>query len=133
MGDDAVDSMLYAINRETGEKFAIGKEITQIPKLAPGGILKETKEPILTGGRDFDFTVKLKTITKKRFIKLLMAKGYQKNQAIKMHQEYMSDHRFVRSRLGLELFVATYNIEPSFKIKIGGKVIDVDYIKTNNM
>ena len=66
MGDDAVDSMLYAVNRETGEKFAIGKEITQIPKLAPGGILKKTKEPILTGGRDFDFTVKLKTITKKR-------------------------------------------------------------------
>ena len=129
MGDDTIDSMLYAINRETGEKFKIG---TQVPKLAPGGIQKEIKEPILTGGRDFDFIVKLKTITKKRFIKLLMAKGYQKNQAIKMHQEYMLNNRFVRSRLGLEIFVATYNIDSNFKIKIGGKEYDAS-IETNNM
>lgn len=106
MGNDTVDEMLYAINRETGEKFKIGTQV----KLAPGGIQKEIKEPILTGGRDFDFIVKLKTITKKRFIKLLMAKGYQRNQAIKIHQQYMLNNRFVRSRLGLEVFVATYNI-----------------------
>lgn len=38
MGYDTVDSMLYAINRETREKIKIG---SQVPKLALGGIQKE--------------------------------------------------------------------------------------------
>lgn len=124
MGDNLIDSMLYAINHKTGEKFTIGKgisEFPQIPKLAPGGIVDEV--PVLTGGHscNYDFTVKLKTIKKKRFIKLLMSKGYQRNEANKMHKEYMKLHTS-RSRMGLELFVMTYGIKQNeFKIKVGGR------------
>lgn len=129
MGENLIDSILYAINNETGEKNMIGKGITkfpkipklEIPKLAPGGIID--KEPVLTGGYrcSSNFTIKLKNIKKKRFIKLLMSKGYQKNKALEMHKEYMKLHTS-RSRIGLELFVMTYGIKLNeFKIKVGGR------------
>ena len=50
-----------------------------------------------------------------------MARSYQKNQAIKMHNEYMQKFK-VRSRLGLEVFMMTYGIKPNeIKIKVGGR------------
>lgn len=129
MGDDAVDSMLYAINKETGEKFAIGGVIGT-PELAPGGIIDE--KPCVFGETEgsFECAVQIKTITKKRFIKLLMAKGFQRNYAIKMHEIYKNRYGS-RSRLGLELFVATWNTEPEFKVIIGKEVYSNG--KTNNM
>lgn len=133
MGDDVLDSMLYAINKETGEEFAVGG-ITKIPKLAPGGIVNDI-EPVSNLGDDFEaeITVRLKTITKKRFIKLLMAKGYQRNDAIKIHKNYMDEHKFIRSRLGLEIFVIKQNIESKeFKVIVEGKEVNVNG-KTNNM
>lgn len=53
-----------------------------------------------------EMIINLKTITKKRFIKLLMAKGYQRNHAIKLHEKYMEKYK-LRSRIGLEFFIAT--------------------------
>ena len=131
MGDDALDSMLYAINCETGEKFLIGKGIAEIPKIAPGG--NTFKEPIIFEEpvESFECTVQIKTITKKRFIKLLMAKGFQRNYAIKMHEIYKNIYGS-RSRLGLELFVETWNTEPEFKVIIGRKEVYSNG-KTNNM
>lgn len=125
MGDDATDAVLYAINCKTGEKFKIG---TKIPKLAPGGIA--FKEPIIFEEpvESFECMVKIKTITKKRFIKLLMAKGFQKKDAIKMHEIYKRKYKS-RSMLGLEMFVATWNVNTEFKITVGG----VKNAKTNNM
>lgn len=133
MGDDAVDSILYAINKETGESFAVGRTV-EIPELAPGGI-EDCEPPIGTLAEDTagEITVRLKTIKKKRFIKLLMAKGYQRNEAIKMHKEYMNEHRLIRSRLGLELFVITYNTEPTeVKVFVEGKEANING-KANNM
>ncbi len=83
--DDLTKPMLYAINYETGEKFPIGRGIA---KIAPGG--NTFKNPIIFEEPvgEFECTVQIKTITKKRFIKLLMAKGFQKNYAIRMHEIY---------------------------------------------
>ncbi len=133
MGDDAVDSMLYAINKETGEEFAVGG-IVEMPKLAHGGIV-DCEMPMESLGENLEaeITVKLKTITKKRFIKLLMAKGYQRNDAIKLHEKYMNEHEFVRSRLGLEIFIIKQNIESKeFKVIVEGKEVNING-KTNNM
>lgn len=119
MGDDSIDSMLYAINKETGEEFAVGG-ITEIPKLAPGGIVDcGMPKGVLGENFEAEIAVSLKTITRKRFIKLLMAKRYQRNEAIKIHEKYMNEHNFARSRLGLEIFIIKQNIETKeFKITV---------------
>jgi len=104
MGDDKLNAMLYAIHRDTKEKFAIGKVISE---LTTDEMLEvEENNTIANLGENLstEMIIKLKTITKKRFIKLLMAKGYQKNQAIKIHNEYMQKHK-ARSRIGLEVFI----------------------------
>lgn len=110
MEEDALDSTIYAINKETGEEFAVGG-VVEMPRLAPGGVLKDTNEPIILTGGSCECVVSLKTITKKRFIKLLMARGYQRNDAIKLHEKYMNEHGSVRSRLGLEIFIIKQHIE----------------------
>lgn len=129
MGDDDLKkSMLYAINYETGEKFPIGRGIAEI---APGG--NTFKDPIIFEEPvgEFEFAIQMKTITKKRFIKLLMAKGFQKNHAIKMHEIYKNRYGS-RTRLGLEVFAETYNTEPEIKVIIGGKEVYSNG-ETNNM
>ena len=60
---------------------------------------------------------------KKRFIKLIMSKGYQKNEAYKMHQEYMKKYKS-RTLIGFTIFLESYNIKPIFKLKIGEKVYE---------
>lgn len=108
MGDDTVDSILYAINKETGQKIEFGKGFTEIPKLAPGGITDQKNLFIGLGEQpECVYSINLKTITKKRFIKLLMGRGYQKNQAIKIHKKYMKVHK-TRNMLGLEMFITSY-------------------------
>lgn len=125
MGDDAVSSMLYAINRETGEKTKIGKGCA-LPKLAPGGLKFENVffEEFISE-KEIEIAVMPKTITKKRFIKLLMGMGYQRNEASKMHKEYMKHNKF-RTELGMTFFEIFYNTEPKIKLRIGDEEIDVD-------
>lgn len=131
MGDDAIDAMIYAINRETGEKTEIGKGCA-LPKLAPGGLeFKDVFFEEFIGKEEFEIAVKPKTITKKRFIKLLMGMGYQRNEASKMHEEYMKYNKF-RTELGMTFFEIFYNTEPKIKLRIGDEEIDVDS-QTDNM
>ena len=73
-----------------------------------------------------------KAITKKRFIKLLMGMGHQRNEANKMHQEYMKLNK-LRTEIGLIFFEMFYDVEPKFKLQIEGREFDVECVKTNNM
>lgn len=102
MGDDKLDSMLYAIDRETGEKFAIGKTTSRLTDVE----IENNSIANLGETLEAEMIINLKTITKKRFIKLLMSKSYQRNEAIKIHKEYMKKYK-VRSRIGLEFFIVT--------------------------
>ena len=111
---------LRAINYETGEEFEIGKTIST---LTPGG--NAFKEPIIFEEpvSYAECVVKLKTITKKRFIKLLMSKRIQKREAIKIHAEYMKQYK-IRSELGLYTFYAMMDAESSeIKIFVNGKEV----------
>lgn len=131
MGDDTIDAMIYAINKETGEQLAIGRGC-ELPKLAPGGLEFENVffEEFI-GEDEIEIAVMPKTITKKRFIKLLMGMGYQRNEANKMHEEYMKLNKF-RTELGMTFFEIFYNTETKIKLGIGDEEIDVDS-QTNNM
>lgn len=131
MGDDTIDAMIYAINKETGEQSEIGRGC-ELPKLAPGGLEFENVffEEFI-GEDEIEIAVMPKTITKKRFIKLLMGMGYQRNEANKMHEEYMKLNKF-RTELGMTFFEIFYNTETKIKLRIGDEEIDVD-IQTNNM
>lgn len=68
-----------------------------------------------------------KAITKKRFIKLLMGMGHQRNEANKMHQEYMKTHKS-RSEIGLIFFTSVYDavqyMNSTLKTHIGEREID---------
>lgn len=131
MGDDhKLDAVLYSIDGSTGEMKPLGKLI-EIPKLSPGGIVNE-KISDVGETREIVIPLNPKTITKKRFVKLLMGRGYQRNEANKMHQEYMSLNK-IRTKIGLIFFEIFYDVEPKFKLQIEGRELDVDCIKTNNM
>ena len=124
MGEEKELPTVYAIDEETGESFKIG-EIIDLPRLETGGIVEKDKCFIaeeLKEGIEAEFSIKIKTIKKKRFIKLLMSKGYQRNEAIKMHEEY-KQRGLLRSRIGLELFVDTYNAlkECTIEVSFQGK------------
>lgn len=109
MGEDdhKLNGIFYAINGSTGEMKPLGETTIEIPELASGGIIDEKISDIgETGG--IEIPLNPKTITKKRFIKLLMGKGHQRNEANKMHQEYM-------------------------KLNKQGREFDVECVKTNNM
>lgn len=132
MGDDAIGAMFYAINTKTGEKTEIGKGST-IPELAPGGMdFKNTVFEEFINEEEIEIEVKLKTITKKRFIKLLMSMNHQRNEANIMHEEYMKMNKF-RTELGMIFFEAFYKVEPKLKLKIGDEEFDVKSIKADNM
>ena len=114
MGNEDIDlKRLFAIDKKTGKKFEIG-----MAKLEPGGI--KCEEPIIFEEpiESWECAVQIKTIKKKRFIKLLMSKGFQKRDAIKMHEIYKIRYG-LRSLIGLELFVATWNTKPEIKVVIG--------------
>lgn len=121
--DNSIDAMVYAIDNKIGNILKIGK--AQTIQLAPGGMFDDPNNKIFVGENDeksLDCIVKLKTITKKRFIKLVMAQGYQRNDAIKIHNDYMKKYNS-RNRLCLMFFVASYNEPLEIKLMIGG--IDV--------
>lgn len=132
MGEDdhKLNGIFYAINGSTGEMKPLGETI-EIPKLAPGGIIDETMqfEELEEG---IEIPIIPKTITKKRFVKLLMGMGHQRNEANKMHQEYMELNK-LRTKIGMIFFEMFYKVEPKFKLQIEGREFDVECIKTNKM
>lgn len=126
MGEENKPSLVfYSIDGETGEM----KELGKVESISEVGEV----EPIKSENIDFDnfgeeicgdatVTIMPKPITKKRFIKLLMGNGYQRNEAIKMHREYMSIHK-VRTKIGLILFEIFYTADESkieLELRIGG-------------
>lgn len=103
-----------------------------IPRLAPGGIIKHICGPIFEGidnKKDLEYPFKLKTISKKRFIKLLMSKGYQRNQAKEMQEQYIKKHTNY-NHLGLIIFENIYRNPEIGEIKVflGGKEIGTNKI-----
>lgn len=100
----------------------------KIPKLASGGIIN----PQLFIATETEIETKAAsiipiTITKKRFIKLLMSKGFQRNESIKIHQEYMKNHKY-RSRIGLEAYLLFKDSQINkniIKVYIGNKEINI--------
>lgn len=126
MGEENKPSVVcYSLNGETGEMKELGKisSISESEEIKPSEIENIDYSNL---GEEFNgeatFTIIPRTITKKRFIKLLMGCGYQKNEAIRMHQEYMSTHK-VRTKIGLimfEIFYPTDESEIELELKIGG-------------
>lgn len=135
MGEDnqKLGTIFYSINGSTGEMKPLGETTLEIPELAPGGIIDEEISSLgkLVNEAEIEIPVIPKTITKKRFIKLLMGMGRQRNEANKMHKEYMKINKF-RTELGMTFFEMFYDIEPKIKLQIGGKEYDAS-IETNNM
>lgn len=91
----------------------------KIPKVDSGGLLENYKSDmvVLTGGGRNPTRFKLKTITKKKFIKLLMGEGIQRNDAIKMHEMYMKEHS-MRTKLGFAINLDIYKVGKLGKEKI---------------
>lgn len=129
--DCKLNGIFYAINGSTGEIKPLGETTIEIPELAPGGVIDGTISYI---GEIGEMVIPLnpKTITRKRFVKLLMGMGYQRNKANKMHQEYMKLNK-LRTKIGMIFFEMFYNVEPKFKLQIEGREFDVNCIKTNKV
>lgn len=104
----------------------------KIPKLASGGIIENPiKNPLFIAKEVGGIFLIPKTITKKRFIKLLMAKGFQRNQAKRMHQEYIRKYKY-RTQLNLEIFTSIYDFKVGeIKVFVGGKEVNIKYEKDN--
>lgn len=104
-----------------------------IVESAPGGMdFKNTVFEEFINEEEIEIEVKLKTITKKRFIKLLMSMNHQRNEANIMHEEYMKMNKF-RTELGMIFFEAFYKVEPKLKLKIGDEEFNIKSIKADNM
>lgn len=125
MGEENKPSVVcYSINGETGEMRELGK-VASTSEIKVGKATGEKNKCVdfcnvganQTG--EFTLEVKPRTITKKRFIKLLMGMGYQKNEAIKMHNEFMKKYK-CRSEIGLICFEMDYRIGKTIEFKIGG-------------
>ena len=135
MGEDSeLSTLFYAIVGSDEEMKPLGKtelnlidEESKNPKYAEGGIKNKCVAFAEVGENGFSGELELivtpKTMKKKRFIKLIMSKGYQKNEAYKMHQEYMKKYKS-RTLIGFTIFLESYNIKPIFKLKIGEKVYE---------
>lgn len=125
MGEEKRPSVVcYSINGATGEMKKLGK-IASTSEVKVGKATGEKNECVgfcnvgenQTG--ELTLEVKPRTITKKRFIKLLMGRGYQKNEALKMHDEFMKKYK-CRSVIGLVCFEIDYRIGKTIEFKIGG-------------
>lgn len=124
MGEDQkTGAIFYSIDGSTGEMKPLGEgRLVEMPKFANGELEEEKYMDLakLGEGANFECTIVPKTITKKRFIKLLMSVGYQRNEANKMHQEYMEKHK-IRTKIGMICFEIFYKqeMELEFEIRIG--------------
>lgn len=127
--------MFYSIDGSTGEMKPLGEgQPIEIPKLTSGGLEKEKYIDLaeVGEGATFECTIVPKTITRKRFIKLLMGMGYQRNEASKMHQEHMKIYKS-RTKLTMMCFESFYkqDLEIEFEIKINGR--NEKYEKRNDI
>jgi len=93
---------VVAMDLITGEEIEIGQaSISDSSKVSEEYIHRKTR---LGESYNGDFIINPKKITKKRFIKLLMSKGIQRNIANIIHQEYMKTHE-VRTYIGMWVFI----------------------------
>lgn len=105
IGEDILKlSNIYAVDNDTGKAALL-----KVPKISKGGYV-DNYYVDKSLGDSFECTIKLTTISKKRFIKLLMGEGFQRNEAILMHNAYMKEHN-TRTMLGFVIFKETYWIE----------------------
>lgn len=125
MGEENKTSVVcYSLNGETGEMKELGK-ISSISEVKVGKATGEKNECVgfcnVGANQTGELTLEVmpRAIKKKRFIKLLMGMGYQKNEAIKMHSEFMKKYKF-RSVIGLICFEMDYRIGKTIEFKIGG-------------
>lgn len=127
MGEENKPSIFcYSINGATGEMKELGK-IASTSEVKVGKATGEKNECVgfcnigasQMGTGELTLEVIPKAIKKKRFIKLLMGIGYQKNEAIKMHDEYMKKYKS-RTVIGLVCFEMDYRMGTTIEFKIGG-------------
>jgi len=93
--------------------------IPNIPRIAPDGLIHNYLVPERETKVDLVIPINFNPITRKRFIKLVMSRGYQRNEAKKMHEEYMLELR-QRTRFGIEIFLM-FRGTHDFKILVGGR------------
>lgn len=106
MGEELnLDEVFYMVNGSTEEIKPL-----EIAEFKPGEIVDNNKFALLgekVNEVEIEVPVILKTTTKKRFIKLLMGMGYQRNEANKMHDEFLKQYK-VRTKLGMMIFEMRY-------------------------
>lgn len=116
MENKKANHVLYMVDKETGEEIEIGK-ITGL------SYNTEDNEEIYFSGNlaesiNVECIYKPKIITKKRFIKLLMSKGFQRNIAKELHQEYMK-LCIPRTKIGISLLITalTRELDQEFEVQ----------------
>ena len=77
-----------------------------IPRLAKGGIINSSQY-VYAKEKGDGILIPI-VISRKRFIKLLMSKGFQRNEAIKIHQEYIKKYKY-RTKLSLAMYLLRRN------------------------
>ena len=125
MGEENKQSIVcYSINGKTGEMKELGK-ISSISEVKVGKATGEKNECVgfcnVGENQTEELTLEInpRLIKKKRFVKLLMGMGYQKNEAIKMHDEFMKKYKS-RSVIGLICFEMDYRMGTTIEFKMGG-------------
>ena len=76
---------------------------------------------IYKGNKNNKNIIKLKTVKKKRLLKLLMSKGYSRNEAITIYNKYMKKHK-QRTILGMDSFLEL-NKANTITVEIGDKEV----------
>lgn len=107
MEEDKLNNAIYMIDKETGQEIKIGSTGLYVPKLAKGGVLyKEPMTKVDIGENEqLGCLIKIKTITKKRFKKLLMSFGIPRNNVNIFYEAYMELGQ-PRSLLGMIIFLS---------------------------
>ena len=100
MGDNLNPMKLYAINEETGQEIELGT-VLENPEVED---CENYFEMPVIENYEGELEVEIKRISKKRFIKLLMARKIQKRDAEKIHNMFMEKYKH-RTEIGLNLFV----------------------------
>lgn len=93
LGESVKGSLYY--EDEYGEYKEIGRTVS-MPEIAPGGIVSNNYSFTSSGS----LSVTLKTFKRKRFKKLLMAKGFDRNSA-----ESISRTDKNRTAIGLAMYI----------------------------
>lgn len=99
-----VESRLFVVNKETGKEIEIGSTGLSIPEVSPGGRIEKPMNANLGESVQVECIIAPKRIKKKRFKKLLMSFGFQRNQAEILHKVYMESGR-PRTKIGMLLLI----------------------------